>query len=136
MHSCLLSTTPPLLFCCPSFLSALGGLTTHNISTMVRDVFVKRLENKKPFPHGVVFHANSDQLSIVGEHYETRFEHLMKFLRRHVPYIVIIGPGLFTPLGEIIEHWDDSDQFSTIKVIRMQERACKKVNGCTHINFR
>ena len=93
-----------------------------------------------------VLHANSDVLrngkdrsedawSAARATYEKRLETLLKFIRKRVGHVIVIGPGLFTAQGEIIEHWEDKDQFNIIKVNRMQSHACRKL-GLAHIDLR
>jgi hypothetical protein len=70
-----------------------------------------------------------------GHQYESNLARLINFFKHHVQHIMVVSPGLYSPLGEMIEHWEDSTQHSTIKVIRMQERACIQ-SKVTCINFR
>ena len=39
--------------------------------------------------------------------YEKRLENLLRFIRRRVGHVIVVGPGLFTAQGEIIEHWEE-----------------------------
>ena len=113
-----------------------GGITVHNISTLVFSKFMKRELDKKPFPDAVIIHANSDYLDETNhQHYERKLENLLRYLKRRVSYITVVGPGLFSAQGEMPNHWSDETQFSTVKVIKLQKRACHKAQ-VAHIDFR
>ena len=113
-----------------------GGLNLHNISKLVHHKFTERLKQKKPYPDIVIYHANSDYFITDNPFpYERRFAKFLKYLKRRVRAVIILSPGLFSPLGECSEHWNDSDQFNSIKVGRIQSKACKE-SKTLFIDFR
>lgn len=114
-----------------------GGLTIMDISKLIHQRFQQRQKYKKPFPDAIVYHTNSDYLDLVisPEQYQLRLERLLLYLKRRVTYIMIIGPGLYTPNGELIELWEDHSQRMVRDIIDLQVDSCKKVEA-DHVNFR
>ena len=116
-----------------------GGNAIHNISARIHAELKRREFKKQPFPNAVVFHSNSDkiddELGYRAEDYSMKFMHLMKYIRSHVKYVMVISPGLYTPQGEIIEHWNDPLQHSIVKIVRIQEKICAK-ESVAFINLR
>jgi len=96
--------------------------------------FDRRRKDKVPFPDVVVIHGDSDPWPRTDE-YKVAMSRLLKFLRRHVGFVVVISVGLFTADGEVMSAWKSEDQLALDKAIEMQQWAVSKEN-VVHINFR
>lgn len=106
-----------------------GGLQTENMLELLPKKFLARHNIGIALPDAVVIHSNSEKhISEDRDRarlYEENLVELIKFLKTRVPYILIISPGLFTPQGEMPEHWEDPMLHSTLKVISRQEKVCR-----------
>lgn len=105
---------------------------------IVRKKYEKLKRYKKPFPDAVMIHSNSDTIKDeeTANKYKITLQKIVNLLKAHANYILLVSPGLFSPDGEMENHWNDHMQESTLRCIEIQADICASDPTITCINFR
>ena len=104
-----------------------GGMKVEELLAILPEKFNARVRNGRPLPDAVIMHCNSNILNhtqAAARQYESTLMQLLTWLSSEVPNVLIVTPHLFTPRGEIPNEWESDSQYSTVKVIQKEERAC------------
>lgn len=119
-----------------------GGMKVEELKVMLPEKLSARIKDKQSLPDAVILHCNSNLITdktganpSLARQYQMDLISLLTYIKQHVPYVMIVTPSLYSPLGEIPSNWNATSQSSTIQVIAKEEMVCHRMQ-ITCINMR
>jgi len=111
-----------------------SGMTVHYMSKQIRESLESRKNAKKPFPDVAILLTDSDGWPRT-EAWRLGLQHLLKVLVRHIGFVLLVGPGLYTYEGEMMSSWNDTKQVHLDAAIEVEKMEARK-ESASFINLR